>query len=189
MNFEEEKGNGDADLCCTPAVDADYLVTLSTRLATFAAQKKSKIDTGLLLQEGVKKRLQEAREARLGRLSAIKMQHRQILDMVSTLFGIEYKVVEEGVIDDPSHVKLIESLTEEGGRRAVVFLYQEMEPPPAEAGRGLPENTPPFRRIVVTDGSDIPCKDRAIVVYRTKGHINIEQKNVCDVRVKFPENR
>lgn len=74
---------------------------------------------------------QEAREARLGRLSAIKMQHRQILDMVSTLFGIEYKVVEEGVIDDPSHVKLIESLTEEGGRRAVVFLYQEMEPPPA----------------------------------------------------------
>lgn len=60
MNFEEEKGNGDADLCCTPAVDADYLVTLSTRLATFAAQKKSKIDTGLLLQEGVKKRLVSA---------------------------------------------------------------------------------------------------------------------------------
>lgn len=66
----------------------------------------------------------------MGRLSAIKMQHRQILDMVSTLFGIDYKVVEEGVIDDPLHIRLIESLTEEGGRRAVIFLYQEMEPPP-----------------------------------------------------------
>lgn len=50
--------------------------------------------------------------------------------MVSTLLGIDYKVVEEGVIDDSSHVRLLESLTEEGGRRAVVFLYQEMPPPP-----------------------------------------------------------
>ena len=58
------------------------------------------------------------------------MQHRHILEMVATLFGIEYKVVEEGVIDNDQHIKLLESLTEEGGRRAVVFLYQEMEPPP-----------------------------------------------------------
>ncbi|EEB13574.1 ciliary dynein heavy chain, putative [Pediculus humanus corporis] len=100
--------------------------------------------------------------------------------MVATLFGIEYKVVEEGVIDNDQHIKLLESLTEEGGRRAVVFLYQEMEPPPLEAGRALSDNTLPFKRIIVTDGSDSPCKDRAIVVYRTKGHINIEPRNVCE---------
>lgn len=57
MNSEEERGYGDPDLCSTPAVDADYLVSLSTRLANFAAQKKSKVDTGLLLQESVKKRM------------------------------------------------------------------------------------------------------------------------------------
>lgn len=57
MNPEEEKGSGDADLCSTPAVDADYLVSLSTRLANFAAQKKSKMETTMLMQEGAKKHL------------------------------------------------------------------------------------------------------------------------------------
>lgn len=50
-----------------------------------------------------------------------------------------------------------------------------------EAGRGLPENTPPFKRVVVTDGSGVGCADRAVVAYRIKGHINIEPKNVCEV--------
>lgn len=58
------------------------------------------------------------------------MQQRQILDMVATFLGIDYKIVEEGVIDDNLHVELLESLTEEGGRRAVVFLYQDLPPPP-----------------------------------------------------------
>lgn len=54
-----------------------------------------------------------------------------------------------------------------------------------ESGRGfLPENTPPFRRIVVTDGSDVPCEDRSVVVYRIRGNVVIEQKNVCDVSRK-----
>lgn len=58
------------------------------------------------------------------------MQHRHVLDMVSTFFGIDYKIVEEGVVDEDLHIQLIESLTEEGGRRAVIFMYQEMPPPP-----------------------------------------------------------
>lgn len=58
------------------------------------------------------------------------MQHRQIIEMVATYFGVDYKVIEEGVIDFNNHITLLESLTTEGGRRAIVFFYQELPPPP-----------------------------------------------------------
>lgn len=50
--------------------------------------------------------------------------------MVATFFDVDYKIVEEGVVDEDLHIRLIESLTEEGGRRALLFMFQEMPPPP-----------------------------------------------------------
>lgn len=35
--------------------------------------------------------------------------------------------------------------------------------------------------MALSDGSDVPCEDRAVVVYRIKGNINIELRNVADV--------
>lgn len=45
--MEENKGDNGHGLCDTPAVDTEYLVGLSTRLANFAARKKAKMESGL----------------------------------------------------------------------------------------------------------------------------------------------
>lgn len=58
---DESRPSECANLCVTPAVDPEYLVNLTTRLANFAAQKKSRMTTGLLLQEEMKKRLVSTR--------------------------------------------------------------------------------------------------------------------------------
>lgn len=55
--MDENKGEGGHGLCDTPAVDTEYLVSLSTRLAHFAAQKKSKMESGLAAAAEELKRL------------------------------------------------------------------------------------------------------------------------------------
>lgn len=52
-----------------------------------------------------------------------------------------------------------------------------------DCGRGLPDDTPPFWRVVVTDGTSEPLKDKSVLVFRVNTNISIDANNVCEVYV------
>lgn len=63
------------------------------------------------------------------RYKILQLQHRHICDMVSLYLGIEPNEVLEGVADDNNYVDLLERFVTEGGKSAIMFYYQDGEPP------------------------------------------------------------
>ncbi|KAI4469355.1 male fertility factor kl5 [Holotrichia oblita] len=107
--------------------------------------------------------------------------------MVALYLGIDSNEVFEGVLDDPVHVTLLESFCKPDGRFAIMFYYQDGDPPPIgcpQSGRPIanaPKDVQPqVKRVYVTDGSTIRLEGKAIVVYRTNSDKAIEQRNVTD---------
>lgn len=57
-------------------------------------------------------------------------QHTYVMEVAALYMNIDYKEVEEGVLDSDTHIKLLDSLFVIGGRHAVLFFYSEMDIPP-----------------------------------------------------------
>lgn len=65
----------------------------------------------------------------------LKQQHRYVIEMVAEYLDVELEVILHGVIDYASHIEILDSFFAEGGRRAVLFYYQDGSPP--EMGNSL----------------------------------------------------
>ena len=72
----------------------------------------------------------KAKETRSNRSASLMAQHRHVLDTAAFYMNIDYKKVEEGVLDADNHIKLLDSLFDVGGRYAVILFYNEMDQPP-----------------------------------------------------------
>ncbi|PSN47670.1 Dynein heavy chain 8 [Blattella germanica] len=136
----------------------------------FATTKKRKMSTVLLMQQQ-----SYPKEARATRSAAIMSQHRHVLDTASFYFDLDYKDVEEGVIDADIHIKLLDSLFSVGGRQAIMIVYGEMDLPPVESGRlnlTIPQDSK-IMRVIITNGID--------EIHFSSFTLNPEESNTVEV--------
>lgn len=64
------------------------------------------------------------------------------MDMVATHLGVEYKEVQDGLMDKAYHIDLLTSLLTAGGRAAVMFSYPLLPPPAIGKYTGAASSVP-----------------------------------------------
>ncbi|KAJ9594443.1 hypothetical protein L9F63_014128 [Diploptera punctata] len=146
----------------------------------FAAAKKRKMSTVLLAQQQSYREAQvKGKEARANRSSSLLAQHRHVLEMVAMYMNLDYRDIEDGVLDADIHIKLLDSLFAVGGRKAVLIFYSEMDLPSVESGRliSLPKDSKMWRAIVST-GKDVEASGTCVIAYRVRNSVHIEVKRI-----------
>lgn len=111
--------------------DVDMLVGISKHIAGLADRKGGRLSTTLSsTQETIREKMMKYREERQLRFQELQLTHRQICDMVAIYLDLEPNDVLEGVADDAEHLRLMNSLIDPNGRKAIMFYYQDGPPYP-----------------------------------------------------------
>ncbi|XP_046400520.1 dynein axonemal heavy chain 8 [Ischnura elegans] len=133
-------------------------------------------------QETFREKQLKAREAREERRGELMPTHRHLIQLVSFDLEIDMNTVEEGVLDSPSYLELMNSFLTARGRGTLIFHYQEAEFPSIDSGR-VAVNTPresTIKRVMVSDGTNLPIQGQIVMCYRTKTNIDIDTRNILD---------
>ncbi|XP_071450018.1 dynein axonemal heavy chain 8 [Hetaerina americana] len=134
-------------------------------------------------QETFREKQLKAREAREERRALLMPAHRHLISVVSYDLEIDELTVEEGVLDSPFHLDMMDSFLAAGGRGTIIFLYLDAPFPPLESGRHA-VNTPresTIKRVIISDGTEMPIQGQIVLCYRTKNNVEIDTRNMLEI--------
>ncbi|XP_057271369.1 dynein axonemal heavy chain 8 isoform X1 [Pezoporus wallicus] len=119
------------------------LTSFSSSLDSFSAasRKLSRFcwgtDGSLSLQEILKEKQAQYKEARENRKTKVDASYKYIFEVLSIRLGLDLETVEEMILDAPS-LEAFSSFFAKRGSKALKIFYQEGEAPGIECGRTIP---------------------------------------------------
>lgn len=128
-----------------------------------------------------KQKVIKAKQAREERRGNLEMQHQYLIEQIAMHLNLKSKDVEEFIIDSPLYMDLIESFFEKKGNKAIVFSYQEADPPGIESGRPVVSGKKEkMMRVLVSNGSDVPLKGVCMFFMRLANETRVNMKTITD---------
>lgn len=132
-------------------------------------------------EEVERKKQQHFRELRQQRISSLGANHRYVLEIVADLMGTDTEEIIMGVVDDPKFIDLLSGIFDNGGPRACMISYAQMQGYPVESGRYVESmKRKNVKRTVVRSSDNVELYEKWVVVYRNNNKKNIDNRTVSD---------
>jgi hypothetical protein len=130
-----------------------------------------------------KQKILRAKQERETRRADLDTQHIYLMEIVATHLDLRPKDVEEFVIDSQDFLDILNSFFERKGAKAVMFCYQDSDPPGPESGRPIANpggKKERMKRVLVSNGRDIPVRGPTLFFMRNDNERKINIKNIND---------
>ncbi|XP_077975281.1 dynein axonemal heavy chain 8-like [Styela clava] len=118
-------------------------------------------------------RYREDRDKRKVRLAAT---HKYFVHYVADHLELENAYVEDFVLDSAEQLDFLDDFIRKGGRKTLMFYYQEGEPPKLESGRTM-QKVEKLQKIFITDGTKEALTGQCLYFIKPKGDAQLSVRN------------
>ncbi|XP_059501105.1 dynein axonemal heavy chain 8-like [Stegostoma tigrinum] len=133
----------------------------------------------LALQETIKEKQARHREARERRKLKLDQAHRYLIDILAERLQLPKNEVEEFILDSLS-LQPYDDFFSKGGRKSLIYIYQESDPPGIDSGRIIAGVSKGIKmmRLFLGSLSDVRLNGQCLFFVRYKNDTPITARNI-----------